>query len=146
MQVRTRTRISWMNMKSRCLCKTNPRYEKYGGRGIKVCDQWLKFDNFLNDMGECPDGYSIERIDVNGHYEPSNCKWIPLHHQGKNRRKSFFLTAFGKTQTLMEWSVETGLTYKVLFTRHKNGWPVHMVLSVPPNHGNRIKRLMPSPD
>jgi len=79
--------VSWSHMKTRCL---NPKYEffkDYGGRGIAICDRWKNsFDNFLQDMGERPPGYSIERVDVNGNYEPSNCKWIPVRDQPKNRR------------------------------------------------------------
>jgi len=80
---------SWKGMLNRC---TNPNgydWKLYGGRGITVCDRWRhSFENFLADMGERPVGYSIERIDVNGNYEPDNCKWIPLGDQVKNRRCS----------------------------------------------------------
>lgn len=82
----TREYKAWKYMWRRC---TNPRsqnFKYYGGRGIKVCEQWKSFETFLADMGSCPDGYSIERIDNDGNYEPSNCKWIPLSEQPKNRR------------------------------------------------------------
>ena len=80
--------VSWRNMVQRCTNPNHTAYRYYGGRGIRVCDRWLSFPNFLDDMGTRPAGYSIERIDVNGNYEPSNCKWIPRLDQWKNRRKT----------------------------------------------------------
>lgn len=74
-------------MKQRYCNENNKHYCYYGGRGIQVCDNWAKsFENFLNDMGECPEGYSIERLDCNGNYEPSNCIWLFRTEQWKNRR------------------------------------------------------------
>jgi len=79
---------SWQRMKQRCESPDNKHYYCYGGRGISVCERWSCFENFLADMGQCPVGYSIERIDVNGDYCPQNCKWIPKGDQSKNRRPS----------------------------------------------------------
>lgn len=84
---RTRTYNSWQSMKYRCLNPNSRGYEHYGGRGITICDRWLNsFQNFLEDMGERPLGTSIDRIDVNGNYEPSNCKWSTHKQQNNNRR------------------------------------------------------------
>ena len=78
--------IVWKSMLSRCERPNNKSFCYYGGRGIKVCDRWHKFENFYADMGQCPKGCSLDRIDVNGDYEPSNCKWATKIVQNANRR------------------------------------------------------------
>ena len=82
----TPTYKSWANMKDRCLRKANKEYRWYGGKGITVCDRWLHFIEFFEDMGVMPDGYSIERIDTEKGYFKENCKWIPRRDQGKNNK------------------------------------------------------------
>lgn len=79
---------SWQNMLERCFNERNIGFKNYGGRGIGVHQRWMKFENFLLDMGERPDGMSIDRIDNNGHYEPGNCKWSTPKQQAQNRRRS----------------------------------------------------------
>ncbi len=87
-QVSTRTYISYKAMKQRCYNKNNIRYSSYGGRGIKVCDQWLhSFATFLKDMGERPAERTLDRIDVEGDYTPNNCRWATREQQDSNRRK-----------------------------------------------------------
>jgi len=97
---RSRTYNTWATMKARCACKSSSRYKDYGGRGISVCDRWQTFALFLEDMGERPDGMTLDRIDVNGDYEPSNCKWSTCAIQARNKtthkRRNIGVRASGK--------------------------------------------------
>lgn len=79
--------IAWCNMRYRCQKPDHPQYPNYGGRGIRVCERWLSFKNFMDDMGFKPsNGHSLDRIDVNGHYEPGNCRWATVTQQNRNQR------------------------------------------------------------
>jgi hypothetical protein len=84
---RSREYKAWAAMKQRCSNPRNASYENYGGRGISFCEEWHSFEAFFADKGECPEGYSLDRIDPNGNYEPSNCRWADNKQQAQNRRR-----------------------------------------------------------
>lgn len=83
----SRTNRSWSSARNRCFNENNKDYVNYGGRGIIMCERWNKFENFLEDMGECPEGLTLDRINNNGNYEPGNCRWATHSEQNKNQRK-----------------------------------------------------------
>jgi predicted RNA-binding Zn-ribbon protein involved in translation (DUF1610 family) len=113
----------WKDTKKRCYNKNNKDYYRYGGRGITVCDRWLNsFENFLADMGECPKGYSIDRINNNGDYCPENCRWSTSKEQANNRSNNISLTICNKTMSLKDWCQDTGQNYMTVYTRLNRGW------------------------
>ncbi len=103
--------ICWSGIKRRCYNPKDTHWKTYGGRGISVCERWVNsFENFYADMGPRPDGYTIERVDVNGNYEPSNCKWIPARDQHCNKTNTRRITAFGREQIFADWARELKIT------------------------------------
>ena len=130
----TRTTVHnvWCGMRDRCFKPEGKDYQNYGGRGITVCERWLTFENFLEDMGIPPKGHSIDRIDNDGNYEPGNCRWAPIVVQARNRRTNVLITAFGKTKTVAEWSEVCGLERKTLEYRIRVGWDAERAISTPP--------------
>lgn len=114
---------SWSKMKSRCYNKNNKKYHCYGGRGIAVCDEWINsFENFLRDMGIKPfEDSSIERIDVNGNYEPSNCRWAGMAEQSRNKRNTIRVLFNNKLIALIDACEILGINYKSAVYRYKNG-------------------------
>lgn len=105
---------AWLNMRTRCFNPQNTAWKHYGGRGISVCDRWATFAAFYEDMGDPPLGHSLDRIDVNGNYEPSNCRWATRRTQANNTRANRRLTFDGQTLTMMEWSRFFGINYWTL--------------------------------
>ena len=127
----SKTYSIWSNMLTRC---TNPKatyYDRYGGRGIKVCDEWLMFKQFLIDMGEKPIGKTLERIDNEKGYFPSNCRWATPKEQAENRSSSQLITYNGITQCLSDWAKQLGVQRLSLRWRIKNGWSIEEALTVP---------------
>lgn len=101
---RSPTYASWTAMRTRCTNPNSPRWSSYGGRGITVCDRWQEFKNFLDDMGERPEGKTLDRIDVNGNYEPKNCRWATQKEQHDNQRKIGAISKFTTDELLAELS------------------------------------------
>lgn len=108
---------AWMSMRQRCQNPNDGAYANYGGRGISVCERWESFENFAADLGPLPRGYQIERNDVNGNYEPSNCRWATRVEQANNKRTSLRVSFNGKTQTVAQWAEEIGLKSRTLYYR-----------------------------
>ena len=120
----TRTYSLWEAMLSRI------RYGRsdYAGRGITVCDAWLKFENFYSDMGEAPDGMSLDRINNDGNYEPSNCRWATRQQQNTNKRNNVFIEWQGKRQTIREWERELSMKSTTLRNRFRLGWTIERAM------------------
>jgi hypothetical protein len=131
---RSRTKLSWNAMKDRCGWPGHPKYADYGGAGIKVCDRWLGkngYKNFVADMGERPRGKTLDRYpDPAGNYEPDNCRWATPSEQSRNRRNVAKLTAFGKTQTLSDWTDEYRISHSIVRQRLDRGWGLEDALTL----------------
>ena len=124
----TGTYNSWQNMKRRCLDETIHNFKWYGGRGIKVCERWMKFENFLEDMGERPEGKSLDRIDNDGDYEPENCRWATYSEQVLNSRTVRLHTFDGVTDSQVGWASRVGITQQLLSKRLSRGWTFEQAL------------------
>lgn len=126
-----RTYQSWSSMRDRCNNPRNAKFHRYGGRGIRVCERWNSFENFLADMGECPPEFSIERMNNDGHYEKDNCKWASRREQSLNKSTTRRVTAFGQTKPLTVWAEETGLPFLMIWKRLARGWTPERAMTQP---------------
>lgn len=115
---------AWQNMKLRCLKPNHPQYHNYGARGISIHPEWIEsFAAFLQDVGLRPSPqHSLERIDVDGNYEPGNVTWETAKAQARNRRSSLRIAIDGEVKSLPEWAAIYGLSRKTIEWRIKNGW------------------------
>jgi hypothetical protein len=128
---RSKIHTTWKHIKGRCLNEKDGSYKNYGGRGIKICDEWLTFEGFYRDMGDVPNKMSIERKDVNGNYCKDNCTWATVKEQANNKRSSAMLEYYGQIKTMKRWSELKDIPYKVLHARIKLGWDVKRALETP---------------
>lgn len=129
---RDRTYWSWSHMLQRCLNQSDKSYADYGGRGITVCDEWLRFEAFFADMGDKPPGLLLDRIDNSCGYYNGNCRWTTRIVQNNNKRNSLRYTHDGRTLSLNEWAAETGIDRETIWARIKNsGWAVDRALTTP---------------
>ena len=123
----------WQNMKDRCYNSHSERYRDYGGRGVVVCPEWLNgFEAFYNwaILNGYKDNLTLDRIDTNGNYEPSNCRWATYKEQANNTRRNILLTYNGKTQTIAQWADETKIKYATLYMRiNKLQWNIERALT-----------------
>lgn len=129
----------WRSMIQRCTNPRDARFATYGARGVSVCDRWLRFENFLADMGERPAGvgkcgrslYSIDRRDTNGNYEPANVKWSTAREQGERTTRTHLLTCAGRTMPLARWAEELGVSHATLLRRFARGMSEEEVITLP---------------
>lgn len=130
----TQTYGCWCGIKRRCLNKNDKGYKNYGGRGIKVCQRWMSFKNFFEDMGLRPEGLSIERIDNNGDYCPENCEWADSKTQNRNKRniKKY------RGKSIPEWADELGIKRRTLYNRIYDGMSWEKALSLKPRNSSGI--------
>jgi hypothetical protein len=128
----------WMNMKRRCYYEKHESYPNYGGRGIKVCERWLdSFANFIQDMGYPNTTDTIERVNVNGNYEPSNCTWISFLEQANNTTRTIVVHYKGKKYSLKQLCNMLGLKYELVQRRITTfKWDIYDAISCPPNTKN----------
>lgn len=122
---------AWCLMLSRCKKPNNNAYKDYGARGISVDPAWEDFSKFLRDMGPRPKGTTLDRIDNNKGYGPSNCRWATKIEQARNKRNNVNLTFDGKTLCASAWAEITGLPHKQILRRVRYGWPVERILTAP---------------
>ena len=120
----------WSAIHQRCTNKDNSNYHNYGGRGITICDEWLKFEGFYKDMGEA-NGLTIDRIDNNKGYSKDNCRWATRKEQANNLRSNVLITYKGETKTVGEWADITGMNIDTLRRRVYDGWGADRVIEEP---------------
>lgn len=123
---------AWANMIYRCTNSNYKYFHHYGGRGIEVIAHWRNsFENFLKDMGECPNGMSLDRINNDGNYQPDNCRWATNKDQANNKRNNVKVTYQNETKTIAQWSRVTGVGTNVIRRRLLAGWNIADALTVP---------------
>lgn len=117
---------SWRGMLQRCGNPNKKSYANYGGRGIIVCERWMRFENFYADVGDPPSPkHSLDRYpDNDGNYEPGNCRWATRTEQNTNKRNNHWLNYLGERKTLVQWAKDLRIDRSVIQRRLKRGWPI----------------------
>ena len=136
----TPTHRVWRCMKDRCLNKNHMAYTRYGGRGITVCARWLVFDSFLADMGERPEGATIDRVNNDQGYSPENCRWATRSQQQRNTQLTRHVFHSGERMSVAEAAELVGINRYLVYKRLDMGWPVEKALSLV-DHRSRNGRL-----
>lgn len=127
----------WRLMIQRCTNPDDPRYKDYGGRGIAVCERWLKFENFLTDMGRRPDGMSLDRRNNDMGYEPGNCRWATSVTQANNTRRNRLVEYRGEILSITQWARRFGINARTLATRIAVGTPLELAMTCEKFQGRR---------
>ncbi len=129
---KTKIYLAWKSMINRCENPITNNYHNYGGRGIKVCERWHKFENFYEDMGERPKGKTLDRYpNKNGNYEPTNCRWATRKEQARNTRQNYNIIYKGKTQCISDWARELNINRRTLKSRFEAGWSIERSFETP---------------
>lgn len=129
---RKKTLQCYQDMKQRCLNPNSQQYKNYGARGIRICDRWLEsVDNFVSDMGNKPEGYTLERINNDGNYSPENCRWATRKEQRANQRTTTLITFNGETKPLREFAKQLSIHETTIHGRLKRGMTVEEALTTP---------------
>ena len=129
-RTRTREYHIWSAIKQRCLNKKNPRYHCYGGRGISLCERWMRFEDFLFDMGRRPSpAHSIDRLDNNKGYCKENCRWSTLSQQMNNTRRIHWVEYAGEKMSLSQVARKYGIKRITLSKRLENGWSIERAIT-----------------
>lgn len=125
----------WRGMKTRCHVETSKDYERYGARGISVCERWRdSFEAFFADMGPRPSGrHQIDRKDNDGNYEPGNCRWATPRENALNKRSTRMISCFGEMLPLSRWAERTGICRVLIMHRLRNGWSTEEALTARPS-------------
>ena len=116
---------TWKQMLSRCENPNAHNFSRYGEKGVSVCEEWHDFWSFVawsDSVGGRPNGFTLDRIDSSGNYEPSNCRWANIHTQAENKTSSIFLTHDERTETLATWAKLLGLSEQCMYNRYHRGW------------------------
>lgn len=126
----SRTHHAWQKAKERCYNPHSERYPRYGGRGIAMCDRWRNdFAAFLADMGECPPGLSLDRINVDGDYEPGNCRWATAGEQARNRSDNVVVVVAGERMILKDFARRINANYKLVHRLYRRGTSLDVISS-----------------
>lgn len=145
MPQRTRTYKIWLGMRARCSASSKGKIRKlYYDKGIRVCDDWQSYGNFYRDMGDAPDNLSIDRIDGNKGYEPSNCRWATMVEQANNTSANHLITFNGQTKTLSIWAKEIGIKANTILCRIRNGNSIERAFQKEMKSMNTIRKSVRS--
>ncbi len=128
---RSREYRIWTGMVDRCNRPKNRVFRYYGGKGIRVCEKWMSFQGFYADMGACPEGCSIDRINSNGNYEPANCRWATQKQQMRNQGRNRNFNIDGEVKCLAEWCEKYQISEDVVYQRLLLGWGIEKALTSP---------------